>query len=251
MLKELDIEKIVERKQAGESLRSIAKEYGTSGASLSAILRRRGVTFINPWSEYDVKNLIDLHNQNLPYKEIAARLNKSYDSVKKQCSKLISEGMLKRNLTQPPIHDKDYLISQIKLYVSSADAPSNIRYSVTKAFGSWTKGLEAAKIPGKIGGVFDHKKDTKLYLLNFGSFRKVGITQQKLNQRFAGSPPYVVLDLLETDLDTAVYFEKEMIKIVSLYQFIPEHAWFERNGKTECFILEVDTLEDIFEYTKN
>jgi predicted transcriptional regulator len=249
---QIDIENIIRRKQDGESLRSIAKDYGTSGDSLSNVLNRRGITFKNPWTEDETQELISLRKEGVSYQQIADTLNKSYNSVKRKCSDLIKEGQVeyigknRGGITYD--YPKEELLNIVKQYVSCEACPSHYRSNIKRVFGSWTKALEAAGIPGNIGGNFCSDRVTRVYLLRFETFYKIGVTQQQVKSRFSGAPEYEVLDILETDLDNAVYLEKELKKAIKPFQYVVEHPWFERNGKTECFVpdIEIRRLEDVF-----
>lgn len=99
-------------------------------------------------------------------------------------------------------------------------------------------GLVEGQVSGGQSAGFDINKPTIVYLLQFEGFYKVGVTQQKITYRFAGAPSYTVVDFIEVDLEEALQFEKELKRAVKPMQYIAEHPWFERNGKTECFKTE-------------
>lgn len=253
-------DRIFEMRQQGITYQEIAQEFGTNKANISAVItrmREQGYSSIikaKPWSLDEELELIELRSQGKNNKEIAEILGKSHDSVKRKASNLIRSGITdwkgKPILSRAdPIKldlPREELLEIVRKYVSYEACPTSLASNVKRIFGTWTKALEAAGISGNIGGKFDPNKVTRVYLLDFGDFYKIGVTQQQIKSRFHGAPPYTILDFVETDLDNAVYLEKELKKAVT--QYVAEHPWFDRNGKTECFKTDrpISCLEDIF-----
>ena len=198
------------------------------------------------WTPEIETELCNLHREGLSYSEIAKTLGCSYDAAKKKGSNYIKAGILTRR-PHYILGDKseEELLDEIRKYLTRDSAPYPLVYRVIKKYGSWSKGLEAADLPQNIGGVFNPNKQTLLYLLKFKDFYKVGITQQTIKQRFAGSPLFEVLDVYETNLQEAVELERDILSKVS--KFVPEDPWFSRNGRTECFTSEIPItkLEDL------
>lgn len=80
---------------------------------------------------------------------------------------------------------------------------------------------------------------TTVYLLDFGDFYKIGITQQPLNKRFGPKyPPFQVILTLETSLMEARLIEKQWLEAVKEYKYIPDTFPQEGGGHTECFKLD-------------
>lgn len=114
---------------------------------------------------------------------------------------------------------------------------------IIKRFGSWTNAKAECGPTGP--GCFNPKINTIVYLLEFTDidgqvFFKVGITQRSIKLRFSGGPKYNILKYKVTDINDAFGIEKAIIQ--STNRYIPKEPWFERNGKTECFI-ETDLTE--------
>lgn len=201
------------------------------------------------WTEEEEALLIELCKSNkLSNINIPGR---SKNQIRGKIEHLKSKGILPRINTIRGLKSdltREELLEGVRKYVSCDRCPTTLATNIKRVFGSWTKALEAAGISGNIGGKFDPNRTTRVYLLDFGDFYKIGITQQQIKSRFSGAPAHTVLDYVETDLDNAVYLEKELKKAIRLYQYIAEHPWFERNGKTECFKTSqpIRYLEDIF-----
>lgn len=195
-----------------------------------------------PWTEEEDLLLVELRDRGVPPRDCVNYLPRSYDAIKKR---YVTLGLTDGHRTDKGYNkvqaDKNKALEIVRKYVISHDCPHEERYLVIKSFGSWTEALYAAGIPPNIP-MFDYNKKTKLYFLDFGSFQKIGVTQRELPQRFSGAPPYTVLDILEGDCANILELEALIKKnIVSIE--VPE--WFERNGKTECFITSAKTLEEL------
>lgn len=242
-------QQILEMRNAGQQYREIAEYFDTTTANISSVvtrMKKEGYQILKkrPWTQEEETYFLEMRREGLSYEYMAEILDKSYDSIKKKASELVKAGIVETYRPTLNKYTSEELIEHIKQYVSCERTPVNIRHAVKLRFGSWTNGLKAAGISGNIGGIFDSSRPTILYFLDFGEFQKIGITQQQIKSRFSGAPAYIVLDTLETDLDNAIYLEKELKKVVK--QYIPGHPWFERNGKTECFQSECKTLEALF-----
>lgn len=82
-------------------------------------------------------------------------------------------------------------------------------------------------------------KPTKVYLIDFGNFYKVGTTQQTISQRFGRKyPKYEVIFFIETTLEEALKIEKEWLNNVKHLKFVPTTFPEEGRGFTECFKFE-------------
>lgn len=248
-------DRIFELRQQGVSYQSIADEFQTSNKNIATVITRMrnkpeygDILHANKWTEEDLLKLVEFRSKGFNNKEIADLLGRAHTAVKQKASELVKSGVLTPITKNFSITTHDLpveeLLDNVRKYVTRDDCPAHIVTNVKRVFGSWTEGLKAAGISGNIGGKFDPNKPTKVYFLDFGEFQKIGITQREIEYRFKGAPDYTVLDFVETDLANAIYLEKELKKVVK--QFIPEHEWFARNGKTECFKSECKTLEDLF-----
>lgn len=79
-------------------------------------------------------------------------------------------------------------------------------------------------------------KLTKVYLIEFDGFYKVGTTQQTITQRFGGRyPQYEVLLIIETTLEEALDIEREWLENVKHLKYVPNCFPAEGRGFTECF----------------
>jgi hypothetical protein len=79
-------------------------------------------------------------------------------------------------------------------------------------------------------------KLTKVYLIDFGDFYKVGTTQQMIHERFGAKyPKYEVVFYIETTLQEAKQLESAWLANVKHLQYTPDCFPKEGRGYTECF----------------
>lgn len=133
-------------------------------------------------------------------------------------------------MQEAPLHTYDYFNSK------ESSVPSATTYR--RYFGSWQAALEAAGIqPNKSS--MDCTRPTKVYLVDFGDFYKVGITQQTLKQRFKNNyPKYEVVLEIDTTYEEAKAIEKQWLEAVKQFKYIPDSFPIEGRGFTECFKFE-------------
>ena len=211
------------------------------------------------WTEEDFELLRCFSEAGYTAREIASELNCSENSVKHYKSKL---GISTRNNSytrgnrktttvstggaygggRPNAYTKEQLIEIMQRapvhtydYFNSKDSELPAATTYRKYFGSWDNALKAAGVPPNISTMKEHLP-TKVYLLDFGDFYKIGITQQELNKRFGSRyPEYEVVLCIETTLEDARAIETTWLKSVSSYKYIPDSFPTEGRGHTECF----------------
>lgn len=119
-------------------------------------------------------------------------------------------------------------------YFNSKDSGTPAATTYRKYFGSWDNALSAAGITNSC--TMKPGKPTRIYLVEFEGFYKIGITQQTVHERLGGRyPPYKVIIDIETTLEEAKNIEKDWLKTVKPFQFIPTTFPSEGRGFTECF----------------
>ena len=184
------------------------------------------------WTEEKLQQFIEMRNNKMTYADIAIAFECTLNSAKHIGSKLIKEGRLCRAKAIKK-YSREELLDVVKEYESQDSCPMEYRHYIRVEFGSWTKALFAAGMRSKVGGVMDSTRPTTLYLLDFGEFYKVGITQRDLKYRFRGAPKYEIIDFYCSDLNHVAALEQEILSKVKRIR--PDHPWFSRQGKTECF----------------
>lgn len=119
-------------------------------------------------------------------------------------------------------------------FVNSKDSNIPSARTFRKYFGSWDNALKAAGISTN----FRMKEDipTTLYLIEFDTFYKIGITQQSIHHRFYGYPPYtIILQHFNLPLKEARKIEKCWLENVKEYKHIPNNFPVGAGGINECF----------------
>lgn len=197
------------------------------------------------WDSDTIEFMRACLEQNWTAKEIAAELGCSEDTIKKKKVQLGLSGIVKRGARNDwgvkKYTDKELLeilrVSENKTYAYFTRGGKGLPAAATyvNRFGSWGNALRLAGLPpNKCTMLRD--RATKVYLIDFGDFYKVGVTQQALEDRFAGYPKYSIVLLLEyNDLKSALSKESEWLNNVSEYAYIPTNLPTEGRGFTECF----------------
>lgn len=236
---------IINNKLAGISYVEIAKllpNRNYQSVRIQGFKLLGGINKKKSWLESEEDELLILRELDYTYSEIAEILGRTKDSVAIKVQNLIREGRTEPKL--PNSYTKEQLIDIVKQYKKVTLCPYDKLYHIKKQFGSWSNAAAEAGI--SISGL-DPSISTTLYLLDFGDFYKVGITQQSIKQRFYGVVlDYIVLDYLDTTLSEAKQLENELLKHIKQYAVRPEQL--KNNGSTECFKTDqpIRQLEDIF-----
>jgi hypothetical protein len=208
----------------------------------------------NLWTEEELELLRLFSEQGMTAREIAEEIGRPLGSVNTKRRELGCKTTKKnyKHLYVGTVGEvQDRLIEIMRNapvityeYFNRADSDLPAATTYRKYFGSWAKAMEAAGVTTTNPelGYSDNKycqkpnRSTTVYLIDFGDFYKVGITQQTIKQRFSGNyPPYTVILSLEMSLAEAKELEGKWLKVVKPYQFIPSNFPTEGRGFTECF----------------
>jgi hypothetical protein len=226
---------IISNKLTGLSYVEIAKllpnrtyqTVRTQGFKLLGAINKK-----SPWLEEEESELLVLRDLEYTYPEIAEILGRTRDSVAIKVQNLIKEGRTSPKLTNS--YTREQLLGVVKQYKKVTLCPYDKLYHIKKEFGSWSNAANEAGI--KVTGLHPDF-NTTLYLLDFGEFYKIGITQQSIKKRFHGvGLEYTVLDYLDTTLQEAKELERILLDNVKEYSYKPEEL--KHNGSTECFKTE-------------
>lgn len=205
------------------------------------------------WTEEDHELIRCMSKAGFTAREISVEMGCSEDTVKYKKSIL---GISTRSNSYKPKHNnmlggrpkkytKEQLIEIMRAapthtydYFNSKDNNLPAATTYRAYFGSWEAALCAAGIePNATSMKADVR--TTVYLLDFGEFYKIGITQQPLNKRFgARYPEYQVVLTIETSLEDARKIEKDWLNAVKEYKYIPDSFPQDGGGHTECFKLD-------------
>lgn len=188
------------------------------------------------WSTEDVSKL----DSNKSYRELAVELNKTERSVGAKLQKLrILQEPYSANYSHEDLLDivRKYKCKDILNYCRLDNEPS--AGVIERVFGNWSLALEAAGISPNLG-MFDQNKCTILYLVDFGKFKKIGITQRSVYLRLLGFPCYDILDSItfNSPIDAFETEQEILSKVNKVLGDLP-------NGNTECFISNCTQLSDL------
>jgi hypothetical protein len=192
------------------------------------------------WTKEEIDELKRLRELKFTTKQIAEKMNRSVRSITKKLENV-------NHITSERIYTDDELLELVIRYRTQDNLnlnrlPGEISSGpITKRFGSWGKALEAAGLEPNASGMV-YNWPTILYLVDFGSFKKVGVTQRTVEARFSGFPEYRILDVVVfEDLYAALETEKEILKNLEKFRVIGEIP----NGRYECFKYDCTLLDDL------
>lgn len=191
------------------------------------------------WSTEEDEFVVVCTNQGWTARQISQELNRSTGSVSERRKKLAVKGTVGAGKR----YTKEQLIEIMKNapvvsydYFNSKDSGLPTATTYRSYFGSWSAALQAAGIDPAVS-IMKVDRPTTVYLVSFGEFYKVGITQQTVDQRLGGRyPPYQILKTVQFEtLGKAKALEACWLETVRPYKFVPSNFPVEGRGFTECF----------------
>lgn len=239
--------------------RPVASMKSTAAMFIKEGLINNSHEHYKSWTDAEDSQLIELRASKIPYAQIEKILGRTSSSIRKRASILSQKGRMQLRehpsssfSTKPEVEKKAWQDEELLDLVRKYRTQDNLNYNrlksepssgpVIQRFGSWTAAVEASGILRKLGR-FDKNKLTNLYLVDFGQFYKIGITQRTVEERLRGFPEYKILGVLELDFDEAWEIERELLKTVEPYKIYGNLP----NGNTECFKAPLSILEPFFE----
>lgn len=139
-------------------------------------------------------------------------------------------------LAEAPSTSKDY-------FAKNLEGPAATQF--LKYWDSWGEMLKELGYPPN-RGTQNKNKDTLLYLINFGTFYKVGNTQRSLEDRFENNfLPYSVVALRVGSLVEIKRIEGEILDLVATSKYIPIGLKSSVRGISECFTATEDEIANI------
>ena len=235
--------KLTELRLSNTPILEISKILGRTEEAIRSRLKKLRIKNSSSgnfnWSKEEEDLLAN--NMDLSYKEIASMLGRTEGSVATKAKRMGLARVFHGNFTD------EQLLAVVRKY-RSRDA---LKYSkelitakmVEHRFGGWKEALRIAGLDQNECSLLPNK-DTILYLVDFGEFKKVGITQRTIKDRFRdGYINYKILDFVTfSSLEDALDAEREILSNMEKYKYIPEDF---NNGKTECFKFDCTLLEEI------
>lgn len=188
------------------------------------------------WTPEEHEVLYYLKSQGLKWSEIASQIGRTLESCKTHYKRGYGFPILGYNdWSDDKLLDlvRKYKGKNVINYKRDAGEPS--AGVIERRFGSWSEAMKLAGVPVNSGNL-DLNKETSLYLIDFGEFKKIGITQRTVEERFPHLD-FKLLDLVKYDeLIPAWETEQELLEILRPWQFVAEELI--GNGATECFKLD-------------
>lgn len=198
---------------------------------------------IKHWTPEEELTLIEMKSQGLSYPKIAEKLDRTAEAVRTRGKRLISQGRLEASTKGGNF---DWTKEEVsKLY-------ENLDYDeLAIALGKSRRSVEAKcqklgiskRFPGVVSttGTMNSCKVALLYLVDFGEFKKVGVTQVSLEERFKQDGEFILLDSCVMSLEEALETEREILRNMREFRVKGNI----RRGSTECFKFDCTLLEEI------
>lgn len=190
---------------------------------------------IKHWTPEEDKLLLELKIAKVPYKEIAAKLGRTLEAVRTRSKRF--------NISTSSNTRRTWTDEQIALLYEPLDydeLEKLLPYSRRGIMAQCEKRGISKRYARLSRGTMREGVDTWLYLVDFGEFKKVGVTQVSLEVRFVQDPSFILLDKVQMNLDEALYFEQEILRSMRPYKVVGNL----HRGSHECFNFEGTVLED-------
>jgi len=192
---------------------------------------------IKHWTIEEEQTLKSMKEAGADFYEIAQELNRSDEAIRTRWKRLRArEGKISHiGWSEEEIALLHEPLSYEELVPKLGKSKRSIQ-SICEKLGI------SKRYPGANNiGTMNRSLPTILYLVDFGSFKKVGITQVGIEERLKQDGNYNILDYCELDTDAAVETEKEILKNMRPYLV----RGTVRKGSTECFDYPCAQLSDL------
>lgn len=232
---------LIELKNEGKSNKEISGILGRTTESVKGRLKKVWATNSTSgnfnWTDEEIEVL--KLNMDTTYEELAQRMGRSVESVANKARRL---GLCR-------VFHGSYSDSELLDTVRKYRSRDALKYSgeritpkmVEHRFGGWSSALKLAGLDPNDSSLVPNK-ETTLYLVDFGEFKKVGITQRSIEERFKGEPEYIVLDSVGFScLEEALETEREILRNMREFRVSGDI----RRGASECFKFTCTLLEEI------
>lgn len=193
---------------------------------------------IKHWTKEEEEKLLQLKNDGVTLAKIAEILGRTYEATRTRSRRLKAR--------ENPTH-VGWTDEEVELLYEEYDyneleklIPSKTR----RAIMSKCEKLGISKnFPGvkKAGGTLVPGRPSLLYLVDFGEFKKVGVCQTSLEERFKQDKPFKVLDTVEMSMRDALETEGEILRNMREFRVIGDI----RRGGSECFKFDCTQLSDL------
>lgn len=184
------------------------------------------------WTPEEHELMLIMRSQNWTFAMIAEELGRGLESVKTRWKRRDTFKGIRgySDWTDKQLLDlvRKYLVKSRFTDREVGEPSANV---ISKRFGSWTN----ARIMAGLSESVD--RETMVYLLDFYSFKKVGLTSRSLPARFPGLS-FDILDIkIFSGVEEARQFEKSLLSRVDRCRI--------DGFSTECFIGEQNSFEAI------
>lgn len=185
------------------------------------------------WTKEEETILLELRSEGMSFADIAEVLDRTVEAVRTRNKRLNPGAGVSRSWSTDDIAT----LSQELNYDELALKLGKTRRAVQAK----CEMLGISKMWSRKGGTGTMYPDEQalLYLVDFGKYKKVGVTQQTLENRFKQDSDFILLDSVFMNLDEALETEHEILQNLKNFRVLGEV----RRGFGECF--DCKCLEDL------
>lgn len=198
---------------------------------------------IKHWTEQEEILLINMRAEGLTYNQIADKLGRSLEAVRTRGKRLRARGLIAGEKNKGNSNWSEDEVSKLYEDLDYNQLESLLGRSRRSIMSKCEKLGISKRLPGsskKLGTLYRDKTAT-LYLVDFGEFKKIGVTQVPLEQRFINYGQFKLLDSCEMDVDVALEMEMEVLKNMRPFRTMGDI----RRGGSECFRFECTQIEEL------
>lgn len=198
---------------------------------------------IKHWTEEEELLLINMRSTGATYPQIADKLDRTLEAVKTRAKRLKARGLIVGATKQGNFGWSEEEVAKLYEDLDYDELEKVLGRSRRSIMSKCEKLGISKRFPGysKSSGTMYRDKPAILYLVDFGDFKKVGVTQVPLSERFKQDGGFEVLDTCEMDLEAALETEKEILRKMREFRVVGDI----RRGASECFKFNCTLLEEI------
>jgi predicted transcriptional regulator len=198
---------------------------------------------IKHWTQEEEILLIDMRAAGSTLQQIADKLDRSLEAVKTRAKRLKARGLIEGRSSKGKYDWTDGEVAKLYEDLDYNELEVILSRSRRSIMSKCEKLGISKRLPGsskKLGTMYRDKPAT-VYLVDFGEFKKVGVTQVPIEERLVGYRDFKLLDSCTMSIEDALETEMEILKNMRPFRAIGDI----RRGWSECFKFDCAQMEDL------
>lgn len=196
---------------------------------------------IKHWTTDEEARLLELKQKGVRLADIAKHLNRSPEAVKTRSKRLAAQnGVISKSGN---FSWTDAEVGTLYTDLDYDELAAALGKSRRAIMSKCEKLGISKRFPGtnKSPGTMNVHEPATLYLVDFGEYKKVGVTQVSLHERFKHEKFFRVLDVVEMDVKSCLETEGEILRNMREYKVVGDL----HRGSLECFNYDCALLSDL------